>query len=189
MRVIKRYSNRKMYDTTQSSYVTLDEIAEMVRAGDEISIIDNKSGEDLTRVTLAQILFEEEKRDRRALPLNTLRLIIQSPSDLIAKLRTPVQDLREKTHQEVERIRERAHAQQEEIISPVRGRLQKNIDELQGLIDESVQSVVSSIPLPQVGRVELELDALRTRVEDLETELKELREALLEVRTREKERV
>jgi len=189
MRVIKRYSNRKLYDTTQSSYVTLDEIAEMVRAGDEISIIDNKSGEDLTRVTLAQILFEEEKRDRRALPLNTLRMIIQSPSDLIAKLRTPVQDLREKTHQEVERIRERAHAQQEEIISPVRGRLQKNIDELQGLIDESVQSVVSSIPLPQVARVETELDAMRARIDDLEAEVRELRSVLVDVRAREKERV
>lgn len=175
MRVIKRYSNRKLYDTTQSSYVTLDEIAEMVRAGDDVSIIDNKSGEDLTRVTLAQILFEEEKRDRRALPLHTLRMIIQSPSDLIAKLRTPVQDLREKTHQEVERIRERAHAQQEEIMNPVRGRLQKNIDDLQGLIDESVQSVVSSIPLPQVGRVEGEVERLRARVDALEAELRELR--------------
>lgn len=187
MRVIKRYSNRKLYDTTQSSYVTLDEIAEMVRAGDEVSIIDNKSGEDLTRVTLAQILFEEEKRDRRALPLNTLRMIIQSPSDLIAKLRTPVQDLREKTHQEVERIRERAHAQQEEIMNPVRGRLQKNIDDLQGLIDESVQSVVSSIPLPQVGRVESEVEVLRARVDDLESALREMREHLREAR--EKERI
>lgn len=187
MRVIKRYSNRKLYDTTQSSYVTLDEIAEMVRAGDEVTIIDNKSGEDLTRVTLAQILFEEEKRDRRALPLHTLRMIIQSPSDLIAKLRTPVQDLREKTHQEVERIRERAHAQQEEIISPVRGRLQRNIDELQGLVDESVQSVVSSIPLPQVVRIEADVEGLQLRVRELEERLEQM-EKLVET-LQEKERV
>lgn len=174
MRVIKRYSNRKLYDTDKSSYVTLEEIAEMVRNGDDVNIIDNKSGEDLTRVTLAQILFEEEKRDRRALPLNTLRLIIQSPTDLISKLRTPVQDLREKTQQEVERIRERAHAQQEEIINPMRGLVQRNIDELQALVDESVNSVVNSIPLPQVVRVEEEVTELRERVAWLEQQVERL---------------
>lgn len=185
MRVIKRYANRKLYDTTQSSYVTLDEIAQMVRDGDEVSIIDNKTGNDLTRVTLAQILFEEEKRDRRALPLNALRLIIQSPSDLLAKLRMPVQDLRDKTHQEVERIRERAHAQQEEIISPVRGRLQRNIDELQVLVDDSVQSMVSSIPLPQVVRVETDVEDLKLRIEALEAQIMELQDVLRDVRNRE----
>lgn len=174
MRLIKRYSNRKLYDTTQSSYVTLEEIAEMVRNGDEVTIIDNKSGEDLTRVTLAQILFEEEKRDRRALPLNTLRLIIQSPTDLISKLRTPVQDFREKTQQEVERIRERAHQQQEELMNPMRGLVQRNLDEVQALIDESVQSVVSSIPLPQVVRVEEEVTELRERVAWLEQQVQRL---------------
>lgn len=174
MRVIKRYSNRKLYDTNQSSYVTLEEIAEMVRAGDEVSIIDNKSGEDLTRVTLAQILFEEEKRDRRGLPLHTLRLIIQSPTDLIAKLRSPVQDFREKTQQEVERIRERAHAQQEELITPMRGLVQRNLDEFQALVEESVQSVVSSITLPQVLRAEEELTELRERVAWLELQVEKL---------------
>lgn len=174
MRIIKRYSNRKLYDTNQSSYVTLEEIAEMVREGDEVQVIDNKSGEDLTRVTLAQILFEEEKRDRRALPLNTLRLIIQSPTDLIARLRTPVQDFREKTQQEVERIRERAHQQQEDLLNPMRGMMQRNIDEIQALVDESVQTVVSSIPLPQVVRVEEDVTELRERVAWLEQQVQRL---------------
>lgn len=181
MRMIKRYSNRKLYDTTQSSYVTLEEIAEMVRNGDEVTIIDNKSGEDLTRVTLAQILFEEEKRDRRALPLNTLRLIIQSPTDLISKLRTPVQDFREKTQQEVERIRERAHQQQEELMNPMRGMVQRNLDEVQSLIDESVQSVVRSIPLPQVVRVEEEVTELRERVAWLEQQVQRLEALVVEL--------
>lgn len=168
MRVIKRYSNRKLYDTDKSSYVTLDEIAEMVRNGDDISIIDNKSGEDLTRVTLAQILFEEEKRDRRGLPLNTLRLIIQSPTDLLSRLRVPVQEIREETQKQVERIRERAHAQQEEVIAPVRGLVQRNVDGLQQLIDESVQRVWASIPSPHVTRLEEEVEELRARVDALE---------------------
>ena len=174
MRVIKRYSNRKLYDTDKSSYVTLDEIAEMVRAGDDISIIDNKTGEDLTRVTLAQILFEEEKRDRRGLPLTTLRMIIQSPQELLTRLRVPVQEIREETQKQVERIRERAHAQQEEVIAPVRGLVQRNVDGLQQLIDESVQRVWASFPSPHVASLEEELMELRERVAYLERELERL---------------
>ena len=63
-RVIKRYANRKLYDTSRSCYITLEEIAELLRTGEEIRIIDNKSKEDLTSVTMAQILVEEEKRQK-----------------------------------------------------------------------------------------------------------------------------
>ena len=58
-RVIKRYANRKLYDTQHSRYVTLEQIAEMVREGEDVRIIDNTSKEDLTSVTLAQIILEE----------------------------------------------------------------------------------------------------------------------------------
>src|SRR5262249_11748109 len=61
-KVIKRYTNRKLYDTVESRYVTLDEIAQMIKGGAEVKIIDNRSKEDLTSVTLAQIIFEEEKK-------------------------------------------------------------------------------------------------------------------------------
>jgi hypothetical protein len=64
-RVIKRYSNRKLYDTKDSKYVTLLQIAEMVRGGEEVQIIDNNSKEDLTEVTLAQIIYEEEGEQPR----------------------------------------------------------------------------------------------------------------------------
>lgn len=61
-RIIKRYTNRKLYDTDESRYVTLPEIAEMVKDGQDVRIVDNRSKEDLTSVTLAQIIYEEEKR-------------------------------------------------------------------------------------------------------------------------------
>ena len=64
-KVIKRYANRKLYDTVESRYVTLEEIAEMVKAGAEVRIVDNRTKDDLTSVTLAQIIFEEERRPRR----------------------------------------------------------------------------------------------------------------------------
>jgi len=60
-RVIKRYANRKLYDTRESCYVTLPQIAEFVRAGEDVQIIDNRTKENLTSVTLAQIIYESEK--------------------------------------------------------------------------------------------------------------------------------
>ena len=62
LRIIKRYANRKLYDTCDSKYVTLQEIAVFVRSGDEVRIIDNRSKEDLTNITLAQVVYEEEKK-------------------------------------------------------------------------------------------------------------------------------
>src|SRR3569832_861363 len=76
-RVIKRYSNRKLYDTRGSSYVTLLQIAEMVRAGEDVQIIDNASKEDKTDVTLALIISEELKARPRAIPLATLKALIR----------------------------------------------------------------------------------------------------------------
>ena len=72
-KVIKRYSNRKLYDTDRSKYVTLDEIAKMIKAGEEITIIDNETKEDLTSVTLTQIIYEEEKRESRHTGMRRLR--------------------------------------------------------------------------------------------------------------------
>ena len=85
-RVIKRYANRKLYDTQRSRYVTLDQIADMIRGGDDVKIIDNNSKEDLTTVTLAQIIFEEEKKQKSFLPLNAMRNIIQSGGERIEEL-------------------------------------------------------------------------------------------------------
>jgi len=89
-RVIKRYANRKLYDTQHSRYVTLDQIADMIRGGDDVKIVDNKSKEDLTSVTLAQIIFEEEKRQKSFLPLQAMRNIIQSGGESITQLVTQI---------------------------------------------------------------------------------------------------
>src|SRR5438876_5654790 len=75
--VIKRYSNRKLYDTQESRYVTLEEIEEMIRGGKEISVVDASSGEDLTSVTLAQILLENERNRRAALPSAFLHQLVK----------------------------------------------------------------------------------------------------------------
>jgi polyhydroxyalkanoate synthesis repressor PhaR len=87
-KIIKRYTNRKLYDTVESRYVTLDEIAEMVKAGAEVQIVDNRTKEDLTTVTLAQIIFEEEKKTSK-MPLAMLREIIRTGG---ARLQTFIAD-------------------------------------------------------------------------------------------------
>jgi polyhydroxyalkanoate synthesis repressor PhaR len=75
--VIKRYSNRKLYDTQESRYVTLEEIEEMIRGGREISVVDATSGEDLTSVTLTQIILENERNRRANLPSAFLHQLIK----------------------------------------------------------------------------------------------------------------
>jgi polyhydroxyalkanoate synthesis repressor PhaR len=75
--VIKRYSNRKLYDPQASRYVTLEELAAMIRTGREISVVDVATGEDLTSVVLAQIILEKEKQHDSALPTGFMHQLIQ----------------------------------------------------------------------------------------------------------------
>ena len=77
MRTIRRYSNRKLYDTQASHYVTLAQIAAIIRAGDDIQVVAKDTGKDITAATMAQILFEEAKQGQ-ALPVPGLRKIIVS---------------------------------------------------------------------------------------------------------------
>lgn len=74
--IIKKYANRRLYNTATSSYVTLDYLAEMIRAGEQFVVFDAKSGQDLTRSVLTQIIFEEESKGHNLLPIRFLRDLI-----------------------------------------------------------------------------------------------------------------
>ncbi len=74
--VIKKYANRRLYNTDTSSYVTLDDLCDMVKEGSEFIVYDAKSGEDLTRSVLTQIIFEQEGKGESLLPVNFLRSLI-----------------------------------------------------------------------------------------------------------------
>jgi polyhydroxyalkanoate synthesis repressor PhaR len=104
VKIIKRYQNRKLYDTQQSCYVTLDDIAKMIRTNEEVMVIDNKSKNDITAATLTQIIFEAEKKASQYAPLFTLREIIQSGngsiSNFLAKLGAFPQDYMTKQAQQ-----------------------------------------------------------------------------------------
>jgi polyhydroxyalkanoate synthesis repressor PhaR len=73
---IKKYANRRLYDTESSTYITLDRLALMVREGREFEVVDAKSGEDITRQVLTQIIVEEESRGTTMLPINFLKQLI-----------------------------------------------------------------------------------------------------------------
>jgi polyhydroxyalkanoate synthesis repressor PhaR len=83
-KVIKRYQNRKLYDTQQSCYVTLEDIAKMIRANEEVLVIDNKTKRDITSSTLTQIIFESEKKSKNFISIDTLREIIQTGNGSIS---------------------------------------------------------------------------------------------------------
>jgi len=74
--IIKKYANRRLYDTSTSQYVTLDYLRDLVKKGTEFQVVDAKSGDDLTRGVLAQIIFEEESRGANLLPVDFLRQLI-----------------------------------------------------------------------------------------------------------------
>ncbi len=73
---IKKYANRRLYDTESSAYITLDRLAQMVREGREFEVVDAKTGEDITRQVLTQIIVDEESRGSTMLPLNFLKQLI-----------------------------------------------------------------------------------------------------------------
>jgi polyhydroxyalkanoate synthesis repressor PhaR len=186
-KVIKRYTNRKLYDTVESRYVTLDEIAQMIKGGAEVKIIDNRSKEDLTSVTLAQIIFEEEKK-RSQMPLGVLREIIRHGGEAVAgfyaeKAGTIVGklgELRSKTEMIREDIEQRVRGvtgifrKEGEGGSPVKEVMaagERAVDELRGRVDTAVKTVVESLGAPAAAA---EIDRLQKRIQELEKKIAEL---------------
>lgn len=178
-KVIKRYTNRKLYDTVESRYVTLDEIAEMVKQGVEVKIVDNRTKEDLTSVTLAQIVFEEEKK-KNQMPLSVLREIIRQPGERVAEF------INTQVSPRVDAIKEQAGArintllgrEQTEDVTPAAllAQSQKVFEAWQTRIDERVKTAVENVVgnLPALGR---DLSTLVGRIDALEQKLKELEES------------
>jgi polyhydroxyalkanoate synthesis repressor PhaR len=181
-RVVKRYANRKLYDTQRSRYVTLEQIADMIRSGEDVKIVDNNSKEDLTAITLTQIIFEEEKK-QSFLPLSALRNIIQSGANNMTQIATQAG---ERVRGMFKREREDGEAGVDppengatyggtpEGSHPIREfleRSQQTFDEWQKKVDERIRSTVES--LSPLSGIEKEVRALGQRLADLEKRLEE----------------
>jgi polyhydroxyalkanoate synthesis repressor PhaR len=168
-KVIKRYTNRKLYDTVESRYVTLDEIAQMIKGGAEVKIIDNRTKEDLTSVTLAQIIFEEEKK-RSQMPLGVLREIIRHGGEAVAGFYA------EKAGTiagKVAELKSRTDSLREDLTSRVTGMFRKPeeaVDELRGRVDAAVKQALDA--LGPGGKAEIE--RLQRRIQELEQKIEQL---------------
>ena len=188
-RTIKRYSNRKLYDTRQSRYVTLLQIAEMVRAGEDVQIIDNATKEDKTDVTLALIISEELKARPRAIPLATLKALIRHRGGkLLTQLRdSPIGRLMprddgpvvEPEHaQSVEfgdtALNSPPHAEEAHVSKDQPGGLRRTIEQWQHTIDDRIRAVVPHFSTIQ--ELQGEVQQLSKRLEELEKRLAAPRE-------------
>jgi polyhydroxyalkanoate synthesis repressor PhaR len=176
-KVIKRYTNRKLYDTVESRYVTLDEIAEMIKAGGEVKVIDNRTKDDLTAVTLAQIIFEEEKKSART-SMKTLLGLIRQGSEMAqhvvggagGDLRERVDAVRHVAEQRVQSLLARGQQTGEKARELVTAS-HEALAGLQKRIDDKVRSAAEGIQnLPEVRR---QLDDIAKRIESLEKKLDE----------------
>ena len=105
MRVIKRYPNRKLYDTEAKAYVTLHGIAILIRQGEEIQIVDHATGDDLTALTLTQVILEQEKKQGGYLPRSVLTALIRTGGDTLSNLRRTLSsvDLLRHVDEEIDR--------------------------------------------------------------------------------------
>ena len=156
--IIKKYGNRRLYDTSGSRYVNLDDIAALIREGKEIKVVDAKTGEDLTRVTLTQIITEDAKAQPTGLPLELLRQLIvasdQARQEFIMWYLKSAFD----TYQTVQdAIQNRLSAVQSAVTSPV----------------ETMKKILSqALPGKQPTGDVAELQAMRARIADLEARLR-----------------
>jgi polyhydroxyalkanoate synthesis repressor PhaR len=179
-RLIKRYGNRKLYDTQESRYVTLEAIAAFVKAGEEVRVLDNDSGEDLTAVTFAQIILEEERRKNGFLPLPILRKIIQQGEATIQDIATRVGgsmeaigSIGERAGKRVQELVNRGPQQGKAILEDLLAQPQRQIEAMQKRIDAGVKKSVERIA--SFPTVQKELERIERSIAKLEERLGQLR--------------
>jgi polyhydroxyalkanoate synthesis regulator phasin len=141
--IIKKYANRKLYDTRTSSYITLEGIAGLVREGHEIKVVDRETGQDLTQVTLSQIVLSEEKR---------------GPSHLIDG-----SALQERGQALLDYVRKTLN-----VPSDLVNQMERRRGDLESVIDEAIEQALRRLRIPS----HTEIDKINKRLDRLSTQLK-----------------
>jgi polyhydroxyalkanoate synthesis repressor PhaR len=155
--LIKKYGNRRLYDTAGSRYVNLDDIARFIREGNDVRVVDAESGRDLTRVVLTQIITEDAKDKPTGLPLELLRQLIVASDEVRQGFVMWYLKSAFDSYQKVqEALQSRLTDVQSAILSPV---------------DMMKRFLGASEPRPPSTKAEPEIDALRRRVAELEARL------------------
>jgi len=155
--LIKKYGNRRLYDTAGSRYINLDDIAALIREGQDVKVVDAKSGRDLTRVTLTQIITEDAKEKPTGLPLELLRQLIVASDEVRQEFIMWYLKSAFDTYQKVQdAVQNRLGEVQSAILSPV----------------EVMKRFLGATPAQApAGDTGAEVEALRQRVAELEARL------------------
>ena len=178
MLIIKRYPNRKLYDTEAKRYVTLEGISELIRQGDEVQVIDHATEEDLTAVTLTQIIFEQEKKKGGFLPksvltglvqaggdtMNTLRRTLTSPLDLLRHVDEEIEKRLQNLIARGELAREEAVQLRDKLLSTAA----KDAPSLPG--QQHLERLLSHRGIPtreEIENLHLQIDALSEKLDHL----------------------
>ncbi len=185
-RIIKRYANRKLYDMSESCYITHDEIAQLLQQGQDVRIIDNRTKEDLTQATLTQILFDKERRTRKQLPLPTLKGLFQQGGDFIQQQFDNLREEAEKVVKSLSPQKGDARAQEEEVDADDAEDRPKATGVVRELVSgpqqayEALQKNIEdrwNLVIGRLGEFDINhgrIAELEARVESLEAQLKEL---------------
>jgi polyhydroxyalkanoate synthesis repressor PhaR len=175
MPVIKRYANRKLYDTEAKRYITLDGIADLIRQGGDVRVIDHATGDDITAQIQAQIIFEEEKKSGGVLPRTLFTDLIQTGSQKLNELRQALAsahaapDVRVEIERRMTALVERGQLSEAEALRLLD--LLLSVDQPERhFTDAEVERLIRERDLPS----RKELDRIARRVEALQTELEQL---------------
>ncbi len=158
MRTIKRYRNRKLYDTKQSRYITLVGLGELLQQGEDIRVIDAKTHKDITGTVLTQVLLKQQRND--GIPVALARL-------------------RELLHTSVQRLSTEAEKTVQRPISEVRQFLENTVgtfEEIQSMVDERMDTMLDTIK--QLSPVQRDCKVLKDRLADLEKRVAQLEKRL-----------
>jgi polyhydroxyalkanoate synthesis repressor PhaR len=154
--VIKKYGNRRLYDSTNSRYVNLDDLAALIRKGKDVKVVDAKSGRDLTRVVLTQIITEDAKDKPTGLPLELLRQLIVASDEVRQEF--------------IMWYLKSAFDAYQKVQDAVQSRLGEVHSAIQSPVDIMKKFLGATPPRPPAGP-EPELDTLHKRVAELEARL------------------
>ena len=173
-RIIKRYANRKLYDTEDSHYVGLQDILELVREGEDVEVVDSRTGEDLTSVTLAQAMAEEEKTEGSKLPLDVLKDLIKRGSESLDEIgrvsrlagKGAVQLAEENASKYYEKLVNRGEMSEDEARGYLRQISRAVTDRrrsLEGKVDDRIKGYVKAMNLPSRS----DFDKIAKRVDSI----------------------
>jgi polyhydroxyalkanoate synthesis repressor PhaR len=172
MAVIKRYPNRKLYDTDAKKYITLEGIAALIREGEEVQVVDHNTGEDLTALTLSQIIFEQEKKGGGFLPKSVLTSLVQAGGDTVNTLRrglTAPLDLFRQVDDEIDR-RLQGLISRGELAKEEGLHLRRKLLNREPGTDEEIERVLAAYGVPkkeEIQKLNEQIETLAAKLESL----------------------